>query len=107
MSKVSLIQPPMAKLVPWQIGGRIYLLPVKTVEINVDSDGVLKLPARSSLPAEARLAVIVFEPRDDLSGAVVAGLAQLSGTFDFLSGEPDIYSDADILPGRKNPQFRR
>ena len=84
---------------------------MKALEIKVQKDGVLKLPSSATLSSHARLAVLVFEPSestpDDLSGAAISSLAQQSGTFDFLKEEPEIYSDADILPGRENPRFRK
>jgi hypothetical protein len=79
---------------------------VKTIEVSVESNGVLKLPVGVSLPAHVRLAVLALEP-DDPGAAQVSGLAEASGAFDFLKEEPDIYSDLDVLPGRVNPQFRK
>lgn len=38
---------------------------------------------------------------------MISALAEQSGAFDFLKEEPEIYSDADILPGRNNPRFRK
>jgi hypothetical protein len=34
-------------------------------------------------------------------------MALARSAFDFLADEPDLYSDADILPGRKNPNFQK
>ena len=78
---------------------------MKAMEV-VEENGVLKLPSGVSLPTHARLAVLVLEP-DEASGTQIARLAEASGAFDFLKGEPDIYSDRDILPGRSNPRFRQ
>lgn len=77
---------------------------MKTIEVSVEANGVLKLPAGVSLPARTRLAVLALEP-DDPGGAQIARLAEASGAFDFLKEEPDLYSDADLLPGRVNPRF--
>ncbi len=81
------------------------------LEVKVESDGVLKLPAGVSLPGDARLAVLVFRAADrkpeEWSSDSIAALAEQSGAFDFLKEEPEIYSDADILPGRENPRFRK
>ncbi|MGA2662434.1 MAG: hypothetical protein ABSH34_33555 [Verrucomicrobiota bacterium] len=79
---------------------------MKTIEVSVEANGVLKLPAGVSLPARTRLAVLALEP-DDPSGVQIAGLAEASGAFDFLQEEPELYSDRDILPGRVNPRFRK
>jgi len=84
---------------------------MKTLEIKVDADGVLKVPHGSMLPSHSRLAVLLFEPSevqsDDLNSTSIANLAAKSGAFNFLKDEPEIYSDADILPGRVNPRFRK
>jgi hypothetical protein len=84
---------------------------MKTLEIKVEDNGVLKLPSDVHLPAQARLAVLVFDPSesrpDAVSSAMISVLAEQSGAFDFLKEEPEIYSDRDILPGRENPRFRK
>jgi hypothetical protein len=79
---------------------------VKTIEVSVEANGVLKLPAGVSLPAHTRLAVLALEPADP-SGVQIASLAEASGAFDFLQEEPELYGDGDILPGRLNPRFRK
>ena len=95
----------------WQAAVPGYSGLVKTVEVKVEGNGVLTLPHGVSLPPHARLAVLVLEPSesrtDDLSGTVIAALAEQSGAFDFLKEEPEIYGDNDILPGRENPRFRK
>jgi hypothetical protein len=45
--------------------------------------------------------VVVLE-KDDQSHVLAEG----GGAFDFLLREPEIYSDEDILPERRNPEFR-
>jgi hypothetical protein len=39
------------------------------------------------------------------SGAEIRTLADAGGAFDFLKEEPELYSDADLLPNRRNPRF--
>jgi hypothetical protein len=82
---------------------------VKTIEITVEHDGVLRLPPGIHLPAQARLAVLVLDPAEfntgETSSETIAALAEQSGAFDFLKEEPEIYGDGDILPGRRNPRF--
>jgi hypothetical protein len=84
---------------------------MKALEIQVEENGVLKLPSSAHLPAQARLAVLVLDPAEsrseEVSGAMISALAEDSGAFDFLKEEPEIYSDADILPGRNTPRFRK
>ena len=84
---------------------------MKALEIQVDANGLLKLPLGVSLPSHARLAILVLDPSagrsDELSGPLISGMAEQSRAFDFLNEEPEIYSDRDILPGRVNPHFRK
>lgn len=58
------------------------------------------MPGHVSVPAHARLAVLVLENagegNDDLTAVEVARLAEASGALDFLNEEPDLYSDADV-----------
>ena len=74
---------------------------MKTMPIEI-RDGVLRLPVQAHLPAGSRLAVIVME---EVAGSEVEALADAGGAFEFLHPEPDLYSDADILPDRRNPRF--
>jgi hypothetical protein len=47
--------------------------------------------------------VLILE--EDESGAEIRTLADAGGAFDFLKEEPDLYSDTDLLPNRRNPRF--
>jgi hypothetical protein len=75
---------------------------MKTIAIEA-GDGVLRLPKEVRLSPKARLAVLVLE--DDETGAEIPTLAEAGGAFDFLKEEPELYSDADLLPNRRNPRF--
>jgi len=75
---------------------------MKTIPVEV-SEGVLRLPRNVQLPPRARLAVLVLEGGD--AGLELETLADAGGAFDFLREEPDLYSDSDVLPGRRNPRF--
>ena len=75
---------------------------MKTIAIEA-RDGVLRLPKEVRLSPKARLAVLVLE--DDETGAEIPTLAEAGGAFDFLKEEPELYSDADLLPNRRNPRF--
>ena len=76
---------------------------MKAVPIEV-SDGLLRLPNKIRLAPNAHLAVLVLEAKE--MGAELQILADAGGAFEFLREEPELYSDADILPNRKNPRFR-
>jgi hypothetical protein len=76
---------------------------MKTLPIEI-CDGVLRLPDETRLPPNSHLAVIVIG--DNEAGLDVAKMAEAGGGFDFLSDEPELYSDADILPERRNLRFK-
>jgi hypothetical protein len=75
---------------------------MKTMPIEIH-EGVLRLPNETRIPPNWHLAVIVVE--DKQSGAEVQSMAESGGAFDFLRDEPELYSDADVLPARRNPRF--
>jgi hypothetical protein len=75
---------------------------MKTIPIEV-ANGLLRLSPQVHLPPKARLAVLVIE--GDHPDLEVETLADAGGAFDFLHEEPDLYSDADVLPERRNPRF--
>jgi hypothetical protein len=73
---------------------------MKTIPVEV-SGGLLRLPPGVLLPPNAHLAVLALEEGD----AEWTALADAGGAFDFLREEPELYSDADIPPHRRNPRF--
>ena len=75
---------------------------MKTIAIEA-ADGVLRLPKEVRLAPNAHLAVLVLD--EDESSAEIRTLADAGGAFDFLKEEPELYSDADLLPNRRNPRF--
>jgi len=79
-----------------------FAIAMKTIPIEV-SGGVLRLPKDIHLPPGAHLAVLVLD--EDETNSDLQTLADAGGAFDFLREEPELYSDADILPGRRNPRF--
>ena len=75
---------------------------MKTMPIEI-SDGVLRLPSSAHLPPRSRLAVIVLD--EDETVSELQTVAEAGGAFEFLREEAELYSDADVLPDRRNPQF--
>ena len=75
---------------------------MRTIAIEA-ADGVLRLPKEARLAPNAHLAVLVLD--EDESGAEIRTLADAGGAFDFLKEEPELYSDTDVLPERRNPSF--
>lgn len=76
---------------------------MKTLPIEI-CDGVLRLAGDTHLPPNSHLAVIVIEENETVQDA--AKMAEAGGAFDFLKDEPELYSDSDILPERRNPLFK-
>ncbi len=79
---------------------------MKLIPVTVEKDGALRLPRDWPMPLKARLAVVALA-EDEWVGGDVAAMAEGSGVFDFLVEEPDLYTDADVIPGRANPDFGR
>jgi hypothetical protein len=75
---------------------------MKTITVEA-GDGVLRLPKEVRLSPNAHLAVLLLEGEE--TGAEIRTLADAGGAFDFLKEEPELYSDADLLPNRRNPRF--
>ncbi len=76
---------------------------MRTIAIEA-ADGVLRLPKEVRLAPNAHLAVLVLE-QEEASDAEMRTLADAGGAFDFLKEEPELYSDRDVLPERRNPRF--
>lgn len=85
------------------VSGRVIMgAGMKTISIEVDH-GALRLPEGVQLPPTAHLAVLVVDESE--ANADLRTLADAGGAFDFLREEPELYSDADVLPDRRNPRF--
>jgi len=79
---------------------------MKLIPVTVEKDGALRLAREWPIPPKARLAVVALA-EDEVAGGELALMAERGGSFDFLVGEPDLYTDADVIPGRANPDFGR
>ena len=79
---------------------------MKLIPVAVEKDGALRLARGWPIPPKARLAVVALND-DEIAGGGIALIAERSGSFDFLVGEPELYTDADVMPGRANPDFGR
>ena len=77
---------------------------MKTMPVEV-SNGVLRLPSGAHLPPNSRLAVIILNNVE--AASELEAMADAGGSFDLVRDEPDLYSDADVLPDRRNPRFGR
>ena len=76
---------------------------MKTIPVEV-RDGVLRLSGNAQLPENAQLAVIALEEHETFSG--MPATPEAGSFFAFLNEEPELYSDNDVIPGRRNPSFK-
>jgi hypothetical protein len=74
---------------------------MKLIPIAVDKDGALRLARGWPVPPKTRLALVAV-PENEM-----AAIAEAGGAFDFLVEEPELYTDADVIPDRANPNFGR
>lgn len=54
--------------------------------------------ARRGVAADAQVHVLVEVVPGDADALPMATLAQAGGAFDWLANEPDLYTDADLVP---------
>jgi hypothetical protein len=68
---------------------------MQRITLDVESGLVTAELAQRGVPPQVRVHVLVEVP--DPTDLPMAALAQSGGAFDFLSDEPDLYTDADII----------
>lgn len=56
--------------------------------------------ARRGIAADARVHVLVEVVDSDADALPMTAIAQAGGAFDRLADEPDLYTDADLVPPR-------
>ncbi len=78
---------------------------MRMIEVTVEN-GIIKLAPNVTLPEQSKLALLLLESGDDVSSIELMKLADASGSFDFLNDEPDLYTEADIKPENRNPNYR-
>lgn len=70
-------------------------LPTRRIVLDAQAGEVSAQLARRGIAADTHVHVLVeIADREELP---LAALVQAGGAFDFLSEEPDLYSDADIV----------
>ncbi|MGA9867893.1 MAG: hypothetical protein WBQ75_15825 [Acetobacteraceae bacterium] len=73
-------------------------MPARRIVIDAQAGEVSAQLVRRGIAADTRVHVLVeIADREELP---LAALAQAGGALDFLSEEPDLYSDADIVRSR-------
>jgi len=74
---------------------------MKIIPIKVEN-GILKIPRDLKIPPDAQLSVLLTK-KDEVDISFLEG----NRSFSFLEDEPDLYTDEDILPDRKNENFNK
>ncbi len=74
---------------------------MRVIPVNVEN-GILKIPDNLRIPPEAQLSILLTR-KDGKDFSFLEG----NKSFSFLEDEPDLYSDTDILPGRRNEDFSK
>jgi len=74
---------------------------MKIIPIKVEN-GILKIPGDLKIPHDAQLSILLTK-KDEKDISFLEG----NKSFSFLENEPDLYSDDDILPNRKNANFNK
>ena len=67
---------------------------MQTIALDAEAGQVSAELARRGIPPALRVHVVVEVP--ERQAWPMAALAQAGGAFDWLAGEPDLYTDADL-----------
>ena len=67
---------------------------MQTIALDAEAGQVSAELARPGIPPALRVHVVVEVP--ERQAWPLAALAQAGGAFDWLAGEPDLYTDADL-----------
>lgn len=77
---------------------------MQLIPVTIEKDGAVRVARGWARPRTARLAIVALAG-DEPASNELAQLSVASGSLGFLAEEPDLYNDADIIPGRTNPGF--
>lgn len=72
---------------------------MRIIPVNVEN-GILKIPTDLRIPTGAQLSILLTK-KEERDFSFLEG----NKSFSFLEDEPELYSDKDILPNRKNENF--
>jgi hypothetical protein len=73
---------------------------MRRIALDAEAGQISAELARRGIAATARVHVLVELPGDTDEPPITA-LAHEGGAFDWLADEPDLYSDADLVPQRE------
>ena len=74
---------------------------MKIIPVRVEN-GILKISQDFNIPPDAQLSILLTK-KDEVDISFLEG----NRSFSFLEEEPDLYTDDDILPNRKNENFNK
>lgn len=73
---------------------------MQKITLDAEAGQVSAELARRGAAAHARVHVLVEVVGEDADALPMAAIAQAGGAFDWLAGEPDLYTDADLVSPR-------
>lgn len=71
---------------------------MRRITLDVEADKVSAELARHGIAAGTRVHVLVEVADPDVDALPMTAFAQAGGGLDWLADEPDLYTDADLLP---------
>ncbi len=73
---------------------------MRRIALDAKASEVSAELARRGIAADARVHVLVDFEDGEAELPSMAAVAQAGGAFDWLTDEPDLYTDADLVPRR-------
>lgn len=73
---------------------------MQSIALDAEAGQVSAELVRRGIAPRARVHVVVQVVDDDPDVLPMPAIAQAGGAFDWLTDEPDLYTDADLLPRR-------
>ena len=73
---------------------------MQRITLDVEASQLSAELASRGIAADARLHVLVDVMDSEADTLPIATVAQAGGAFDWLADEPDLYTDADLVPPR-------
>ncbi len=82
------------------MGGKERNAAVQRITLDAEAGQLSAELARHGIAANARVHVLVEVMDSEADALPMAAIAQAGGAFDWLADEPDLYTDADLVPPR-------
>jgi hypothetical protein len=71
---------------------------MRRITLDIEADKVSAELARHGIAAGTRVHVVVEVADSDVDALPMTAFAQAGGALDWLADEPDLYTDADVMP---------